>query len=108
MTERGVTPPADVIHRAGSHQRTLDMLFEHPMSHNIEWRDIVTLLESLGTAVEGAHGALHATINKQSVVLHRPKHKDVPQEEIINIRHFLRRAGVEPRRPAKGPNSDPA
>ena len=95
-------------HRAASHQRTLGMLFEHPMSHSVEWRDVVTLLESLGSATEGANGAVHVTVNKETVVLHRPKHKDVPQEEIHKIRQFLRRAGVEPPHPSKGPNSDPA
>jgi hypothetical protein len=96
------------MHRAASHQRTLGMLFEHPMTHNIEWRQVVHLLQSLGTAVDGTHDSLHVTINNEAVVLRRPKHKDLAEEQIIELRHFLRRAGVEPPHPSKGPNSDPA
>ena len=95
-------------HRAASHQRTLGMLFQHPMAHSIEWKDIVTLLESLGTTTQGGHDTLHATVNNVTVVLHRPKHKDVPQEQVMQLRHFLRQAGIEPPHPSKGPNSDPA
>jgi hypothetical protein len=94
------------VHRAASHQRTLGMLFEHPMNHNIEWREVVHLLESLGTAVEGADDAFHVTVNNQTVVLHRPKHKDLTAEQIMQLRHFLLRAGIEPPHPTKGPNSD--
>jgi hypothetical protein len=96
------------VHRAASHQRTLGMLFEHPMNHNIEWPDVLTLLESLGTVVEGNHDAVHVTVNNQKVVLHQPKHKDLEQEQITLLRHFLARAGIEPPHPSKGPNSDPA
>ena len=93
---------------AASHQRILGMLFEHPMSHNIEWRQVVHLLESLGTTVDGTHDSLHVTVNNETIVLHEPKHKDLAEEQIVQIRHFLLRAGIEPPHPTKGPNSDPA
>jgi hypothetical protein len=93
-------------HRAATHQRTLEMVFEHPMSHNIEWRNIVSLLESIGTVVEGTHDALHVTVNDETVVLRRPKHKDIPEEQLMQLRHFLRRAGVEPAAPRKEPNPE--
>jgi hypothetical protein len=96
----------DSVHRAGSHQRTLGLLFEHPLNHNIEWREVVHLLESLGTAVDGTHDSLHVTVNNKSVVLHRPKHKDLVEEDIVQIRHFLLGAGVEAPHPTKGPNSN--
>jgi len=96
----------DSVHRAGSHQRTLGLLFEHPLNHNIEWRAVVHLLQSLGTAVDGAHDSLHVTVNNKSVVLHRPTHKDLAEADIVQIRHFLLGAGVEPPHPTKGPNSN--
>ena len=94
------------VHRAASHQRVLGMLFEHPMSRNIEWREVVHLLEALGTAVDGSHDCLHVTVNKETVVLHRPRHKDLAEEQIIQVRHFLTRAGIEPPHSSKGPNGD--
>ena len=95
----------DSSHRAGTHQRTLGMLFEHPLDHNIQWREVISLLESLGTAVEGGHDSLHVTVNNNKVTLQRPKHKDVGEEEIMQIRKFLLAAGVEPPHPSKGPDS---
>jgi hypothetical protein len=95
------------VHRSASHQRTLGTLFQHPLTHNIEWREVVSLFESLGSAVEGGHETLHVTINKQTIVLHPPKHKGLSEDLVMQIRHFLMRAGVEPPHPDKGPNSDP-
>ena len=92
-------------HRAASHERTLGLLFEHPMSFNIEWPDVVALFEALGTASEGTHDSLHVTVNNQTVVLHRPNNKSLGADEITQIRHFLLRAGIEAPHPAKGPNS---
>jgi hypothetical protein len=96
------------IDPTASHQRVLGMLFEHPMSHNIEWRQVVHLLDSLGTTADGTHDSLHVTVNNETIVLHRPKHKDLAEEQIVQIRHFLLRAGIAPPHPTKGPNSDPA
>ena len=98
----------DSDHRAASHQRTLGILFEHPIARNAEWRDVVHLLESLGTVVDGAKGTVHVTVNGQSTVFHRPKHKDVTDgDQLMQIRHFLLRAGVEPPHPEKGPTAGP-
>ena len=39
----------------GSHDRdTVKRLFAHPASGNIEWREVRSLLESVGSASEGA------------------------------------------------------
>jgi hypothetical protein len=92
-------------HRAASHERTLGMLFEHPMPHNIEWRNVVHLLEALGTTVDGTHDSVHVTVNNETVVLHRPKHKDLTEEQVMQVRHFLLRAGIEPPHPSKGPSA---
>ncbi len=89
-----------------THQRTLAMLFEHPLNHNIEWPDVLHLLESLGTVSEGGKGSLHVTVNGQTTVLHPPKHKDLKDsEQLMEIRHFLRRAGIQPPHPDKGPTA---
>jgi hypothetical protein len=96
------------VHRSASHERTLEMLFQHPISNNIEWRQVVALLQAIGTASEASNGSLHVTVNNESVVLHRPKHKDVQEELVMRIRHFLVRAGIEPPPVTKGPTGDSA
>ena len=91
------------VHRAGTHERTLGMLFEHPLSHNIEWRDVVQMLAAIGTTKEGGHDTLHATVNGKTVILHGTHHKTLGSEQVMQLRHFLRDAGVEPPHLAKGP-----
>ena len=83
-------------HRAGGHERVLGMVFEHPTSHNIEWRDFVHMLGALGQVVEEPNGSLHFTVNGETLVLHRPKHKDLEEEQIMHVRHFFRKVGIEP------------
>jgi hypothetical protein len=84
-------------HRAASHERTLEQLFQHPVAHNVEWRAVVSLLEAVGTIAAEHNGKLRVAINGQTVVLHRPQHKDVADvEQLVEIRHFLERAGVRP------------
>jgi hypothetical protein len=83
------------VHRAAVHERTIEMLFAHPLSRNIEWRDVVHLLQSIGTTTEGGHDTLHATVNGQTVILHGTEHKALRAEQVMQLRHFLRAAGVE-------------
>lgn len=87
-------------HRAAGHERILGMLFEHPMSHNIEWRDFVHMLGALGRVVEEPNGSLHFTVNAETLVLHRPhKGKDLTEEQITQVRHFFRKVGIAPPAP---------
>ena len=34
----------------GAHLRTLEALFRHPTAHNLEWMDVVALMEKIGAA----------------------------------------------------------
>ena len=40
---------SDSPHLSGRHRDTLRQIFEHPVSHNIEWHAVVSLLEAVGT-----------------------------------------------------------
>jgi hypothetical protein len=89
------------VHRAAAHERTLEMLFAHPLSGNIEWRDVLHLLDSVGTTAEGGHDTVHVTVNGQATVLHGTRHKTLGEEQVMQLRHFLRAAGVEAPRVSK-------
>ena len=39
-------------HLSNHHRNTLRQLFQHPVSHNIDWRAVVSLLEAVGSIVE--------------------------------------------------------
>jgi len=89
-----------VEHLGREHARTLQQLFQHPLSHNIEWRQVRSLLEALGSVTEDHNGHVRVTINGESYTAHRPQHKDMADvQTLINLRHFLERVGVTPQSP---------
>ena len=78
----------------GSHHRdTLNRLFAHPTSGNIEWRDVKSLLEHIGASSEEPNGALRVTLGGETEVLRRPHGKDIDAQMVIDLRRMLTRAG---------------
>jgi hypothetical protein len=74
---------------SGAHLRTYNTIFQHPISHNLEWRAVRSLLGSLGDITEEANGNMRATRNGQVIVLHPPRTKDVAEtEDVMTLRHF--------------------
>jgi hypothetical protein len=90
------TPPL-----TGSHLRTYNSIFQHPASHNLEWREVRALFEHLAEVVEQPNGNLRVTRNGQSLVLHPARTKDVAEiDELMAIRRFLQHS--EPAAPVAG------
>jgi hypothetical protein len=89
-----MTPPPSLT---GSHLRTYQTIFQHPISHNLEWRAVHTLLGKLGQMTAEANGNFKVTRNGQTLVLHPPRTKDVSEpEEIMALRHFLEQSAASP------------
>lgn len=80
------------------HRATLRKLFEHPPSHNIEWREIESLLESVGTVTKEANGKIVVSVGPETEVLHPPHGKDVDRQMIVDLRRMLENAGYSPDR----------
>ena len=77
----------------GSHLRTYNAIFQHPVSHNLKWQDVYALFRHLGTVDEETNGNLKVRRNGQDIVLHPPLTKDVAEiDEVIGLRHFLERS----------------
>src|SRR5271156_4436489 len=88
---------------SGTHQKVYQRLFQHPMPHNLQWREVWSMLGAIGDAdaVEESNGNLKVTRNGQVLVLHRPRGKDLAdKKELMQIRHFLERSVVSPPPPA--------
>jgi hypothetical protein len=80
---------------SGSHRRTYDAIFRHPVAHNLGWRDVHSMLRELAEVVEEPNGNLKITRNGQAMVLHASQGKDIAEiEELMEIRHFLERSDV--------------
>lgn len=94
--QRRIMPPKNMISSAtltGSHLRTYNTIFQHPISHNLEWRAVRALLGKLGHLAEEPNGNLKVTRNGQVLVLHPPRTKDVDETgELMALRHFLERS----------------
>jgi hypothetical protein len=82
---------------SGSHQNTYRHIFQHPMPHNLQWREVWSMLGAItdATAVEDNKGGLKVTRNGQTLLLHRPRGKDLAdKKELMQVRHFLERSGT--------------
>ena len=78
------------------HRRTLGKLFEHPPSRNVEWREVVSLLEAIGTVRKEHNGKLAVTLGPETEVLHPPHGKDVDAQTVVDLRRMLENAGYGP------------
>lgn len=77
----------------GSHLRAYERIFQHPVSHNLEWREVRSMLSRLGQINEEPNGHVAITRNGHSLSLHRSHSKDITDiHELMEIRHFLERS----------------
>jgi hypothetical protein len=72
---------------------TLLQIFQHPTSHNIEWHAVLSLLEAAGSLDARHDGKYLAHVGGQSLVLVRPKHKDIDIQQVVDLRRMLTAAG---------------
>jgi hypothetical protein len=81
----------------GSHLRTYQTIFQHPVAHNLDWREVRAMFQHLGEVVDEPNGKLKITRNGQTLVLHRPNTKDVAEsDEVMALRHFLEKSETIP------------
>ena len=80
------------------HAKLIRAIFADPPSHNIEWRDVESLLRHVGATLEPLSGArIRVHIERVEGVLHRPHHSNViGTNSLLQVREFLARAGVTP------------
>lgn len=87
----------------GSHLRTYQTIFQHPVSHNLGWHDVHALFRELGEVVEAPNGNLTVTRNGQTMVLQPARTKDVADtDQLMALRHFLERSET----PVSAPNEN--
>lgn len=78
------------------HRKVLHALFDHPISSNIDYKEVVHLLEGLGAEVENKSGnRVGVRLNGHSAAFVHAHHS-LPKDEVVQIRHFLQTCGVDP------------
>lgn len=80
------------------HINLLWAIFQDPVSANIHWREVDSLLHHLGATLEPTHGArFRVVLNGMEVILHHPHHSNVfTKNDIKKLRDYLSNAGVTP------------
>jgi hypothetical protein len=83
-------------HVTADHRATLERIFSHPESANIEWRQVLSLLEAVGSVTEEHNGNVKVTLGDKTEVLRPPREKDVDKQTIVELRRMLANAGLAP------------
>lgn len=80
------------------HAQFIRAIFHDPVSGNIHWREVETLLHHLGAEVENLSGArLRVMLNGVEGILHRPHHSNVlGKQDVKSLREYLAHARVTP------------
>lgn len=78
------------------HRDTIEKIFDRPSSGNVEWREVLSLLETVGDVVEEPNGRYRVTLGGETEVVDRPHGKDVDVQLLVDLRRMLRKAGFEP------------
>jgi hypothetical protein len=88
------TPESE--HLSGRHRDTLRQIFAHPVSHNIEWHAVVSLLEAVGTVTTHPDHKVEVTVGDGQAFIDPPSGKDVDPQTVVDLRHMLAEAGYQP------------
>ena len=86
------------------HKRILKAILSEPVSGNIHWKEVESLLNHLGAVIEPGHGArMKVELNGVQGTLHRPHHSGVCEKhDIRHLRGYLIEAGISLESPESG------
>ena len=85
--------PSGPRHLSGHHRDTVQKILQHPSSHNIEWHDVVSLLEAIGTVETHRDNKVEVHVGSQTGFFDVPAHKDIDVGVVVNLRRMLTAAG---------------
>ena len=80
------------------HEHLLQTVFHDPISGNIHWREVESLLGHLGADVEPLSGArIRVKLNGVEGILHRPHHGNtLDKSSVRHLREYLAHARCTP------------
>jgi hypothetical protein len=99
MANDPVSP--EPAHLNNHHLDTLTSIFSHPVSHNITWASVESLLGAVGTVEQRHDGKFKVSIGPETEIFERPRGKDIDTQQVVDLRRMLRNAGFEPQAPGK-------
>jgi hypothetical protein len=83
---------------SSKHAHLLQTIFHDPVSGNIHWREVESLLKHVGAELESLAGArVRVKLNQMEGTLHRPHRSNtLDRNSVIHLRELLARCGVTP------------
>jgi hypothetical protein len=80
------------------HVNLIRAIFHDPISGNIQWREVESLLRHLGASVESLAGTrVRVKLNGAEGVLHRPHGGNaLGRQDITHLREYLSHARITP------------
>jgi hypothetical protein len=95
MNEDAPTPAPAPVQLKSHHRDTLNQIFRHPTSHNIEWHDVLSLLGAVASVEESHDGKYLVTLGGETDAIERPKQKDIDVQQVVDLRRMLRAGGYD-------------
>jgi hypothetical protein len=94
---QGCCPVQDPI-MSHKHENLLRTIFHDPISGNIHWREVESLLHHVGADVEPLSGArIRVKLNGAEGILHRPHHGNtLDRSAVRHLREYLAHARMTP------------
>jgi hypothetical protein len=82
-------------HLSGHHRDTLLQIFQKKTNYNVEWHDVVSLLEEVGSIEQQHDDMFLFRIGQETEVLRRPSDKDIDGQQLVDLRRILTSAGYD-------------
>lgn len=96
-----------IPHLNSHHRKTLAAIFQHPASHNLEWHDVLSLLNDVGEVSQRASGGHEIVIGSDRLLLHPSHDHDLAGDDIRDLSAFLTKAGLSSAGMSQAPLADP-
>jgi hypothetical protein len=80
---------------SGHHRVTVEKIFQHPVSHNIQWHDVLSLLQHVAEVTDH-DGRFKVTLGPETETLEAPSGHDIDEQMVIDLRRMLKGAGITP------------
>jgi hypothetical protein len=87
---------AENVKLDGHHRVTVEKIFQHPVGHNIQWHDVLSLLERVATVVTERDGRIKVTLGSETETFDPPRHHDIDEQMVVDLRRMLKGAGIAP------------
>jgi hypothetical protein len=74
----------------------MEKIFNHPVSHNIQWHDVLSLLHHVAEVTELADGRCTVTLGTETATFDASRRRDLDDQQVVDLRRMLKGAGLVP------------